>query len=249
LFFSRGIWCCNIKHANFPKEGEIKGKKQGEKKDGPLVGSACPSSQAGPPSWSGMCRESSPHLLSRQVAFTACTCCASIEANSLCYFLSWGGGGGGWAGGCKFWTFPTKLLSLLSKNVSLGPQNQSQKSPLKFSSCANQLYLRQNFIYMINKLIWNGIYGCEDKQRSQCNYFTKGLCLLFSFFSFFLIKDFLNEFFCNLLLKIHIVVPIYHMFCVNHCWININFFKCVNFIRFCVSFWKFIIILNHTKIC
>jgi len=77
------------------KKERLKEKKQGEKKDGPLVGSACPSSQAGPPSWSGMCRESSPHLLSRQVAFTACTYCASIEANSLCYFLSWGGRGGG----------------------------------------------------------------------------------------------------------------------------------------------------------
>ncbi len=39
-------------------------------------------------------------------------------------------------------------------------------------------------------------------------------------------KEFLNEIFCNLLLKIHIVSPIDHMICVNHCWINMNFSKC-----------------------
>jgi hypothetical protein len=42
-------------------------------------------------------------------------------------------------------------------------------------------------------------------------------------FSLFHMKEFLNEIFCNLLLKIHVVVPIDHMFCVNHCWINMNF--------------------------
>jgi hypothetical protein len=30
-------------------------------------------------------------------------------------------------------------------------------------------------------------------------------------------KKKLNEIFCNLLLKIHIVALTYHMFCVNHC--------------------------------
>jgi hypothetical protein len=47
-------------------------------------------------------------------------------------------------------------------------------------------------------------------------------------------KEFLNEIFCNLLLKIHIVTPIDHMFCVNHCWIDMNFSK----------FWKFCQILH-----
>jgi hypothetical protein len=37
------------------------------------------------------------------------------------------------------------------------------------------------------------------------------------FFHFFHMKDFLNETFCNLLLKIRMVAPIDHMFCVNHC--------------------------------
>jgi hypothetical protein len=34
--------------------------------------------------------------------------------------------------------------------------------------------------------------------------------------SFFHMKEFLNKIFCNLLLKIHVVAPIEHMFCVNH---------------------------------
>jgi hypothetical protein len=68
-----------------------------------------------------------------------------------------------------------------------------------------------------------------------------------SFFFHFFIWNFLNKIFCNLLLKIQIVAPIYHMFWVNHCWININFSKCVNFAKFCVSSWNFIIILNNIK--
>jgi len=77
----------------------------------------------------------------------------------------------------------------------------------------------------------------------------KGPWVFFTFFPFFHMNFFLNEIFCNLLLKIHIVTPIDHMFCVNHCWINMKISKCVSFARFCVSFWNFIIILNHTKIC
>jgi hypothetical protein len=62
-------------------------------------------------------------------------------------------------------------------------------------------------------------------------------------------KELLNEIFCNLLLKIHIVVPIDHMFCVNHCWINIDFSTCVILLQFAFHLENFIIILNHTKIC
>jgi len=36
-------------------------------------------------------------------------------------------------------------------------------------------------------------------------------------FSLFHMKEFLNKKFCNLLLKIHIVITIDHMFYVNHC--------------------------------
>jgi hypothetical protein len=70
-----------------------------------------------------------------------------------------------------------------------------------------------------------------------------------SFLIFFDMKEFLNEVFCNLLLKIHINALIDHLFCVNHWWINMNFSKCVNFAKFYVSSWKFNIILNCTKIC
>jgi len=68
-------------------------------------------------------------------------------------------------------------------------------------------------------------------------------------FHFFIWKNFQIKYFANLLLKIHIVAPIDHMFRVSHCWINMKISKCVNFARLYVSSWKFIIILNHTKIC
>jgi hypothetical protein len=38
-----------------------------------------------------------------------------------------------------------------------------------------------------------------------------------SFLIIFHMKEFLNEIFCYLLLEIHIVAPIDHMFFVNHC--------------------------------
>ncbi len=91
--------------------------------------------------------------------------------------------------------------------------------------------------------------GCKYIESNQWDYFTKGLWILFSFFSFFHMKEFFNEIFCNFLFKIHIVAPLNHMFCVNHCRINMFFSKCVNFAKFCTSSWKFIIILNHAKIC
>ncbi len=71
--------------------------------------------------------------------------------------------------------------------------------------------------------------GCKYIDRSQWDYFTKGLWVLFNPFSFFHMKEFLDEIFCNLLLKIHIVAPIFHMFCVNHCWINMKISKRVIF--------------------
>jgi hypothetical protein len=44
-------------------------------------------------------------------------------------------------------------------------------------------------------------------------------------------KEFLNEIFCNLLLKMHIVASIDHMFCINHCYLNMNFFKVCKFFQ------------------
>ncbi len=70
-------------------------------------------------------------------------------------------------------------------------------------------------------------FGCKYIERSQWDYFTKGLWVLFSPFWLFHMKEFLNEIFYNLLLQIHIVAPIDNMFWVNHCWIKMNFLKCV----------------------
>lgn len=39
------------------------------------------------------------------------------------------------------------------------------------------------------------------------------------------------------------------MLFVNHCWINIIFLNCSNFIKFYVLFWKMNSIVNHYKIC
>jgi hypothetical protein len=36
-----------------------------------------------------------------------------------------------------------------------------------------------------------------------------------SFLVLFHVKEFLNEIFCKLLLKVHIIAPIDHVFCVN----------------------------------
>jgi hypothetical protein len=90
--------------------------------------------------------------------------------------------------------------------------------------------------------------GCKYVDRSQWDYFTKGPWVLFNKFSLFHMKEFLHEISCNLLLKIYIVAPIDHTFFVNHCWINMNLSKCVKFVKFYILNWKFIIILNHTKI-
>jgi hypothetical protein len=88
---------------------------------------------------------------------------------------------------------------------------------------------------------------CGYTQRSQEDY-KRIVNLFWSFFHFFHMKVFLNEIFCNLLLKIHIAAPIDYMFCVNHLY-NVKFSKCVDFAKICILFWNFIIILNNTKIC
>jgi hypothetical protein len=102
----------------------------------------------------------------------------------------------------------------------------------------------------IHGILWCKLMlGCKYVDKSHQDYLTKGLWILLSFFSLLHMKEFLNEIFCNLLLKINIVAPIDHIFCVNHCWINIKISKCVDLAKFFFSSWKFIIILNHTKIC
>jgi hypothetical protein len=75
------------------------------------------------------------------------------------------------------------------------------------------------------------------------NSFFKFLKYLdFEFFSnvknwwllFLKIKELPHIIFCNLLLKIHIVAPIDHMFYDKHFWINMKISKCVNFAKFCI---------------
>ncbi len=92
-------------------------------------------------------------------------------------------------------------------------------------------------------------FWCKYVDRSQWHYFTKGLWVIFNPFSLFHMKEIFNEIFRNLLLKVRIVAPIDHMFCVNHYRINMKISKFVNFARFYVSFKNFIIFFNHTKIC
>jgi hypothetical protein len=47
----------------------------------------------------------------------------------------------------------------------------------------------------------------------------------------------------------NIFAPIYHMFCVFHCWINTKISKRANFVKIYILSWNIIIILDHTKIC
>jgi len=103
--------------------------------------------------------------------------------------------------------------------------------PLPYCDKLKKKALRTKFKSII---VFNWFIMCGYTQRNQWDYFTKGPWVFFTFFPFFHMKEFLNEIFCNLLLKIHIVTPIDHMFCVNHCWINMNISKCVSFVKFFV---------------
>jgi hypothetical protein len=108
--------------------------------------------------------------------------------------------------------------------------------PTKNTQC-----LIGSFVHKIfgSKIVtWFGVSRCKYIDKNQHDCFTKGLWILFSLFSLFHMKEFLNEICCNLLLKIHIISPINHMFCVNHCWINMIFSKYVNFTKFFISSWK-----------
>jgi hypothetical protein len=62
-------------------------------------------------------------------------------------------------------------------------------------------------------------------------------------------KDFWDEIFCNMLLKIHISFSIRHIFCNNFSWIT-DFFKIyINSTKFFILFWKIILVSNCMKIC
>jgi len=55
--------------------------------------------------------------------------------------------------------------------------------------------------------------------------------------------------YCNLLFILFIVAIVCQIFFENQIWVDMNFLKCTNFIRFCVSSWKMITISNYTKTC
>jgi hypothetical protein len=62
-------------------------------------------------------------------------------------------------------------------------------------------------------------------------------------------KDFWDEIFCNMLLKIHIIFLIHHIFKINFSWITKFLKKVYRSTKLCVSFWKIILISNCMKIC
>ncbi len=102
--------------------------------------------------------------------------------------------------------------------------------------------LQENLV-QTTKLV--SIFGSKHTKMNQHDYFVKGLWVIFWSFSFLHRKEFSNKIFCNLLLKIFIISPIHHTFCINLRWIIMNFVKCTNFARFYISLWKMIIFWIH----
>ncbi len=60
-------------------------------------------------------------------------------------------------------------------------------------------------------------------------------------FSFFHKKDFWDEIFYNMLLKIHIIFSIHHIFRISFSWITKIFFKCTDSTKFFILFWEIIL--------
>jgi hypothetical protein len=58
---------------------------------------------------------------------------------------------------------------------------------------------------------------------NYCDYFTLRNIIFLQKEEPFRKIELLNKVLCNLLVKIIIVVPIHHMFCVNNCGMNMNF--------------------------
>jgi hypothetical protein len=65
--------------------------------------------------------------------------------------------------------------------------------------------------------------GCDHNQMSQQWQRTQGLWS----FSLSRRKNFWDDIFCNMLLKMHIIFSIHHIFCINFSWITKNIFKSV----------------------
>jgi hypothetical protein len=95
------------------------------------------------------------------------------------------------------------------------------------------------------------IIGSKGHFTNQCVYFAFRTIILFgvilSKIHVFIKRNISNEIFWNFIIILFIVAPICHMFFYNQFWMNMNLWKCTNFVRFCVSFWKIVTISNHTK--
>jgi hypothetical protein len=84
-------------------------------------------------------------------------------------------------------------------------------------------FLHWKLIYIIYQ------YGCNHNQMNQRWWKTQGLQSFLWSFSLYHRKDFCDEIFCNMLLKIHITFSIHHIFCINFSWITKNFLKVYKF--------------------
>jgi hypothetical protein len=62
------------------------------------------------------------------------------------------------------------------------------KKPIDFTKLLTPIKVHLRFLKSRNE-------GCKYANRSQRNYFTKGMSVYFNLFSFFHMKEFLNEYF------------------------------------------------------
>jgi hypothetical protein len=112
------------------------------------------------------------------------------------------------------------------------------QNPLYMWKCINKLLFTYDQTITFAPMDFTYPSRSKYDNRSQWVYFIKGLWIILIKISFFNMREFLNKIFYNLFLKIYIIAPIYHMFYVNHRWINMNFLKCTYFTKLWVLFSK-----------
>jgi len=112
-------------------------------------------------------------------------------------------------------------------------------------TCGQVIFFLQKSFFLIKCSPKGAItikWGNGDEGLKDCNPFS-------GHFHFYRKKVVWDEFFCDILLKIHMIFSTLHNFCIKFSWITKNFEKCTNLTKFCVSFWKIILISNCMKIC
>jgi hypothetical protein len=92
------------------------------------------------------------------------------------------------------------------------------------------------------------LVGCDHNQMSQ-RWWTQGLQSFLWSFSLSHKNDFWDEIFCNMLLTIHILFSIHHIFCINFSWIFKNFQKVHRFYQILCFILKHYLNSNFMKIC